>query len=253
MTLNTSTLRPGLLVSMKTSVTGNVRYFREDIQRQKVTKDGRAESEWNTKRTIADHVEHEEAIKTRTKVRVAITKVCASSAFGLLCPESDAAELEAAIKEARQIAADFNETAKLTRVTINVLTGRIAADDVEAVKAINSEVADLLRQMEDGVKNLDVKSIRDAAQKARGVGMMLTEESSTRVNVAIEAARKAATAIKKAGDQAAAEVDLRTVRKLKEARTAFLEIGDDEPKQIAKPAARGRAVAFRPEEPAPVK
>ncbi len=43
-----------------------------------------------------------------------------------------------------ELADEFNATARLTRLYVNVIAGRIAPDDVEAVKAINSEVRDLL-------------------------------------------------------------------------------------------------------------
>lgn len=245
MTIQTSTLRPGLLVSLKTSVRGNVSYQRRDIIRERV-KEGKAEAKWETERVITDVQEHEAASLARSKAIIAIRKVCAQSAFGLLCPEQDAEELEKAIAEARSIVDEFNATATLSRVRIYIMTGRVAADDVEAVRAINSEVSDLLKQMQDGVKNLDVKAVRDAANKARAIGSMLSEDASLRIQGAIEAARKAARQMVKSGDQAAQEIDKRTIRKIAEARTAFLDL--DDAKEIAAPKEKARALDFVPEE-----
>lgn len=229
-----STIRPGLLVSLKTSVIGNVRYQRRDI----ISEAGHAK--WETDRLIADPVEHEAAAKARGAARSLISKVCIASAFGLLCPEADADKLEQAIKEARKVADAFNETAALSRVNVYVITGKVASDDVEAAKSITSEVRDLLETMEEGLKNLDVKKIRQATYDAKRVGNMLTPEAAGRVQLAIDAARSSARQIVKAGEQAAAEVDLSTIRRLQEVRTSFLDL--DEVKEVARPVEQARAV-----------
>lgn len=245
MTLQTSTLRPGLLVSLKTSVRGNVSYSKQTIESEHVTEDGAQRAVWETVRRIADPAEHEAAAKVRSKARSLISAVCANSAFGLLCPEANAAELESAMAEARKLVADFNANAALTRISLYIIAGRVAPDDVEAVRAINSEVRDLLADMQEGVQNLSVKAIREAADKARSIGQMLTPDAQARINVAIEAARKTARAIVKAGEQAAVEVDRRTLRTLEEARTAFLDI--DQPTAApAMPEAESRALDFTP-------
>lgn len=242
--MKTSTLRPGLLVSLKTSVSGNVSYQKQVIEDAHLTEDGAQQARWETQRTISDPEEHENAVKARSKARAKIRSVCADSAFGMLCPESDADKLEAAIKEAREIADGFNEVAKLTRVTVYVITGRIAPDDVEAVKAINSEVKDLLNAMSAGIENLDVKKVREAASRAKEVGAMLSTDAQARVQIAVDAARAAAKKIVAAGDQAAKEIDRATIRKITEMRTAFLDL--DEAKAIEAPAAEQRALDLTP-------
>lgn len=242
MTIQTSTLRPGLLVSLKTSVTGNVTYTKKIIAGAHRDEAGKEVARWETERTITDPVEHEAAKKARSKARSLINGICAHSAFGLLCPEQDAEMLEKAVLDARAVADEFNATAKLSRVGIYVLTGRIAPDDVEAVKAINSEVRELLGEMAEGIKNLDVKAVRDAADRAKSLGMMLNAESADRVQVAVETARKAARKIVAAGEQAAAEIDLRAVRQITDARTMFLDL--DDAREVLAPQARGRAIDF---------
>ena len=238
--LQTSTLRPGLLVSLKTSITGNVSYDRRDIESNHRTEEGKSKAKWETERTVEDPEELERAAETRGKAASLIRSVCAKSAFGLLCPETAAEELTKAVENARALAEEFNSTAKLTRVTIYVMTGRIAPDDVEAVKALNSEVRDLLSDMQRGVEKFDVKVIRESASKAKQLGAMLSVEAAGRVQVAIDAARGAASKIVKAGEEAAKELDMRTVRLLNDARTAFLDL--DEGRAIATPAAQGRAI-----------
>lgn len=242
--LNTSTLRPGLLVSLSTSIRGNVRYDKRVITPETKTEDGVQKATWETTRIIVDAEEYERAKKARAEAGHAIRRICATSAFGLLCPEADAEELAKGINEARRICDAFNDSATLTRIGVYVITGRIAPDDVEAVKAINSEVRGLMDAMEEGIKNLDVKVIRDAASKARQIGSMLTPDAQARIALAIETARNAAKKIVSAGEAAAVEVDTKALRTLKEQRVAFLDL--DEAGEVQAPTVQGRAVDFTP-------
>lgn len=242
MTFKTSTLRPGLLVSMKTSVTGNVRYSKETIESDHALPTGERKASWNTERLISDPAEHEAATKARGRACTIVRAICSHTAFGYLCPEDAGDALEKAIAAARAEVDAFNAGAKITRITFYVIAGRIAPDDVEAVRAINSEVRDLLAEMETGIKNLDVKVVRDAASRAKQLGAMLSPDAAARVQIAIDAARGLATRIKAAGEQAAQEVDAATVRRITEARTAFLDL--EEAGAIATPAAEARAVDF---------
>lgn len=128
-------------------------------------------------------------------------------------------------------------------MSVYVITGRVAPDDVEAVKAINSEVRDLLTMMAQGVEKLDVKTIRDAASRARDLGSMLPPETEARVKIAIDTAREAAKKIVKAGETAAREIDMGAVRKITEMRTTFLDL-DEISGTRAPSAAPARAVDF---------
>lgn len=234
MTLATSTLRPGLLVSLKTSCHGNVKYDRIDLE------DGREVSKWETTRTIADADEYERAKKAQSKASSIIRSVCSQSAFGLICPEAQADALEGAIAHARRVIEEFNWTAQLTRVHVYVIAGKVASDDVEAVKAINSEVRDLIDRLEQGVSNCDVEVIRSAANKAREIGNILTPDAQVRIQFAIDAARKVAKDIVKAGEGAALEVDKLAIRKIAEQRTAFLDFS--EAPEISAPVTQARAI-----------
>jgi hypothetical protein len=242
-----TTLRPGLLVSLKTSVTGNVEYFKQTIEADHDTEEGKRKARWETERTISDPVEHEAALKVRSRALTLIRGVCSRSAFGLLCPEIMTDKLDRAVAQARELADEFNKTATLTTVSIYVITGRIAPDDVEAVKAINAEVRELLEDMDRGLRRLDVDAVRDAANRARNIGAMLSPDAAARINVAIEAARGAARRMVRAGEQAANELDRATLARIEEARTAFLDL--DEAGEIEAPEAEGRAVDLLPTAP----
>jgi hypothetical protein len=245
MAMQSTTLRPGLLVSLKTSLSGNVSYDKVTLESAHLTTSGEQRERWETLKTITDPAEQERAEKARSKAAGLVRAVCAHSAFGLLCPESDKDALEAAIAAARKVAEEFNDSAALSRVSVYVITGRIAADDVEAVRAINSEVSGLLETMARGVSTLDVKTIRDAADRAKSVGAMLPAETAARMQVAIDAARSAARQIVKAGETAAQEIDTRAIRRITEARTAFLDL-DDNGNDVAAPQETARGIDFEP-------
>lgn len=243
--MQTTTLRPGLLVSLKTSLTGNVTYDKKILELEHITEGGTERAKWETEREVMNPVEYEEAKKIRGKARSLIGGVCAHSAFGLLCPESRTDDLEGAISEARALVRDFNATAQLTRISVYIITGRVARDDAEAVRAINSEVRDLIDAMAQGVKSLDVQAVRDAANKARDIGAMLSPEAEEKVKLAIDAARSVARRIVKAGDAAAAEIDIAVIRQISEQRTAFLDLDEAEATK-APEAVPGRALDLLP-------
>jgi hypothetical protein len=141
------------------------------------------------------------------------------------------------------VARAFNATATWTRVAFFVLVGRVASDDLSAMRAINSEVRDLIADMESGVKNLDAAQIRDAANKANSIGKMLTPEAAERLQSSIDAVRKQARAITKAGETAAVEVDQTVFATLAQSRTAFLEL-ETVAADVVAPEAEGRGVDF---------
>ena len=244
-----STLRPGLLVSLKTSIRGNVSYKTRDIEKEHQVGEGETRARWETERTVENKAELTRATKARGKARHAISSVCSRTSFGLLCPESWEKSLQEGIARARQIATDFNARARVTELAVYVIVGRVAQDDVEAVRAINSEVRDLMREMTVGIKELDPRRVRDAANRARSVGAMLTPEAAERIKSAIEVARASARQIIKAGEEAAKEVDRESIKKINQVRTAFLDLDEAAILPVRTPEARGRAVDLVLEKP----
>jgi hypothetical protein len=245
MAFTTSTLRPGLLVALSTSLRGNVQYVPKVIEADHRTEDGKQKATWETTRIIEDPAEHEAGVKARGKARSIVTAVCSQSSFGLLCAEASRDRLTKAIEEAQAVARDFNSVATLSVLSVNVMVGRIASDDVQAVKAINSEVADLMEQMEDGIKRLDVKAVREAANRAKQLEDMLSAEATGKMQVAIETARRAARQISKAAEVGAADVDTAAINRIREMRTQFLDL--DDAGTIAAPQAQARAIDLDPD------
>lgn len=219
-------IRPGLMVSLKSTVAGGIHYSHSEIK-----EDGNT-AEWKTTRVTDDPAEHDRAVKARGLALTTIRKLCASTAFGLLCPEDRESELDEACKVAQGIAREHNATANYTRIGIYVLKGRIASTDEQAARAIGEEVRSLIEAMNAGVDKLDPEAIREAANKAKQMSTMLSAEQSEKVNDAIEAARKAARTIvkriEKNGEEAA--VVLMDIQRgaLEKARIAFLDLESDE-------------------------
>jgi hypothetical protein len=255
--MNPSLIRPGLLVSLRSNLRGGVVYQRRTIQHD--TREGAAAiAEWETRREITDADEHARAVVARGAARTAITRVCCASTFGLLCPQSKEADLAAAIEEAQRIAAEFNATARCTRVDVFALVGRIASDDAEAARAIGSEVRELLDSMRAAVAAADVAAIRDAANKARAVSGMLSADVKGKVSAAIAEVRGIARDIVKRAEgvaDAAAEI-VRDVQmsKLDAARFAVLDLVSEEAPALAPSQVTAPAFDFdaAPDAPAPV-
>lgn len=250
------TLRPGLLVNMFTKVEGNVTYHNIDRDVQRLDKT--EVTDIHTRKQVSDVEEQDAAIKQRTKIRGLILSVCVSTAFSnmLLCPD-DTVEvkdidgnvktvkreelLRDAIVQCRRLADEFNATARTTRVSFYCMTGRIAQNDVETVRAITSEIRQLMDNMQAGVKALDSDMIRKNANSLTETGKVLTPEVGSRLESAIKASRAVANKLGKAGEQAAKEIDRQALAKIKMARNLFLDI-DTEPRQAVKPKMRGRNI-----------
>lgn len=244
--MTTSMLKPGILVSLKTSINGGVRYDRVDLDAATAADDKAAISRWETTRTIMDPVEHDRAIKIRGQAAALVRAVTVQTLFGLLCPEDAEAALDKAVEEAREMARAHNADAKLTRVSVYCLKGRIASSDEEAARGIASEVSDLLREMEDGIRAVDVKAVRGAADRARKIGALLDVEQSRQVSEAVEAARTAAKEIVKrikiGGEEATAVLAKMNLTAISTARIAFLDLDGTTAEPVQLPVSNPRAL-----------
>lgn len=242
--MQTNNVKPGFLVALSTSIAGNVSYVKQDLEAESIGTGARVK--WETTRFTNDLAEHEAAIKARGRAVAIVRSQCSIVGQGtLMCPESNEAQLESAIAEARRIVSEFNSMARLSQINFSVWVGKLVSDDAETMRGINNEVRILLDQMASGVKALNAKAIRDAANKATQLGQMLTPEAKGRVNFAIDKARQAARQIVKSGEQAAKAVDQTVIARLiGEQRVAFLDL--DAENEIATPEAEAVAVDLEP-------
>lgn len=234
-------LKPGYLVSLKTTIKGGVQYGRQDIEPDHKTETGARRAQWQTLRIIPMPEEYEAAQVARSKARSLIVGACVQSSFGLLCPMENEAALWDAIAQARDTARAFNERSELSKVECYVLTGRIAESSAEAERAIASELRELLDAMKEGIQGADVAAIREAASKARAVGAMLSGSVQAQVGDAIAQARKAAREIakrvEKAGESARAVIAELRYDDIERARFAFLDTDEAAPAEVVPPVA----------------
>lgn len=244
-TMTTKMLRPGLLVSLSARISGGVVYDRKDLEAgdamKRFVSDKAAVSKWETTKVIEDPAEYERAVKIRGQVRNLIASVCARSDFGLLCPASREFDLQRAIEESKRVAAEHNASARRSFVSVYVISGRIAQDDAEAARAVASEVRGLIDEMERGIKGADVETIRKAANAAKSLGAMLTDDASAKLTDAISQARAAAREIvkrvEKSGEEMAKVVSEVKLDALSTARFAFLDLDGSKPVESAPVAA----------------
>jgi len=231
----TTLLKPGILVSLKTTLEGGVRYKVQDLDAPAETpdpNDKRAVTRWETTKVVDDPAEHERAVKVRANAGATIRAVCSATAFGLLCPEARQGDLDAAVTAARAMVADFNASAACTTIHVYVLTGRIAESDTEAMRAIASELTTLLAEIEQGIKGADPKAIREACKRAQSLGAILDEQQGQLVADAVQAGRDAARAIvrrvQKDGEDSLAVIAELTAEQaltpIETARFAFLDL-----------------------------
>lgn len=247
MSTNYTTIRPGLLIGLKTTINGGVSYTKIDLEAARIdTATGVERARWETTRVVSDADEHKRAVEVRGRVRTTILRECFATAFGYVCPATNEKALRAAVMEARSLAASFNRDAKHSVVQVNVLIGRIAANDQEAAKAIADETRELVEAMTQAIEQADVATIRDAANRARRVASMLSDETQGKVSAAIEQARKAARElvrrVEKSGEQAAAVIAELSTEALTSARFALLDIDAPEGAEAVAPPAPAPAL-----------
>src|SRR5512139_1299844 len=149
-------VKPGTLVSLKTHIGGgNVRYRKQDIEYEHIAADGTLQSRWDTTKTVIDPDEQKRASQVVGKARYLITKLCAESRHWLLCPVENTEALDAAVIAARALVDDFNAAALYTRIELDVVRGRVAADDVETARSVFAATERFLGEMQEALQSLE--------------------------------------------------------------------------------------------------
>jgi hypothetical protein len=248
--MRVSTIMPGIMVALTIRTRGNVNYSKVDLENNR-TEAGEARARWETTRTIADPAEFEKAQKTRSAARALISAKCSRTTFGLIALKSREAELEETVGAALALIRDFNEEARMTRLELSVMYGQIAADDEKAIKAMNSEMRDIIDDMEAAVRNIDAEAIRKAAIAAKSAAKMLNPEVAARVQSAIAVGREFATRISAAANVAAVTVDTIALEALSTARASFLDLSDTEEVKVENVKVAARIIDDFADDPSP--
>jgi hypothetical protein len=224
---------PGILVALKTRVRGGIEYQRTALDE---AEDGTVKK-WETTRYMEDPAERERANELRSKAARSVSKLCVRTTFGLLCRIDREDELDEAVVAMRAMVTEFNRTAEHCFVSASVIKGRIADNDEEAIRAIIDEAQEVLEAMDgalaEAAKNADedaVKAVRKAADRAKALKGMMTPESASRIDNALEAARATARVIVKRGEDLGDRVATALVNaerdQFDKARFAFLDMAE---------------------------
>lgn len=222
-------LKPGILVALSTQIRGGASYQRVDLETGLKVETGAQVDKWETTKTVADPEEYTRATKVRATISAIIRRTCIEVGPNVvICPEANEGELNAAITRSRVLRDEFNASSTYAQISVRVWKGRIASTDEEAMQAVGEEVRELLSAMSTGIDKLDAEAIREAADQARKLGMVLDESQAATVNEAVKQARAAARTIvrriEKEGEQAA--IVARDIQRgaIEKARIAFLDL-----------------------------
>lgn len=245
MAITQTTIRPGYLVNIRTSIKGNVEYTKSEETVR--TEGGTEVSEWTTERLVKNAKEQAEAVEIRSKARQMVAGICIQTEFAMLCLASRRAELDEAFDRARALCVEFNRNSTYTRIKFVGVAGFIADNDETAIKAIRSEMTELLEEITAGIDGLDPERVKDAAARAKKIGNMLPDEMQVRLNDTLKDVRKVAKKMVEAGEQVAIEIDAEVLNKITFARTAFLDIDGGEALEAPEDDT-GRAVDLHPAE-----
>lgn len=188
------TLRPGMLVAVRTKIEGGHETARHKVLREVLPAgDGGGDGLYEKteiERRVADVEEFERACKARASARYAIARVCLPSDFGLLCVLGQDV-LDAAIRDADAICRTFNDTARYSKIRCWVLVGSIAESDTAAQQALMGELREAIGAVREAVRLRDPGAIRDAAAKALALAPMIDQPGE--IEDTVRAARRAAT------------------------------------------------------------
>lgn len=200
-------IRPGFLIVLKTSLIGNISYHKQVLEREHIDADGSEKARWETQRVIGDREEHNAGRKAQADARVKITAICTNTAFGLLCPAEKEQELRQAIREAKEVEAAFNRSARLSRINVYTIVGKIEAERFDVVSAMAAEAKDLLGAIQAGIRNRNAGEIRTAANELRRLSDMFSENGRQKLQEALNAGRGAARKIVKTPEGPAHELE----------------------------------------------
>ena len=224
-------IKPGLIVALATTVNGGVWYRRIELDAAGVAPEGGTGevARWETARTIADPKEHRAADLLRASIGNKAAGLCCRTPFGLICPPENEDALLATMASKEAEVAVFNRDARFTRVTMSFLTGRVDALDEASWKAVAREVAVLVDEMEQAIREGSVSETRKAADKLNKMTGILEGDSAIRAQAAVDEARGIARKLVKAAGDAvatAAIVEREALNELRSARFAFLDMDD---------------------------
>jgi len=201
---NAKYINDGFLVVGAISQSGCVSYTHKD---RTTAKNGEGlEEDWSTHKVVLS-IDEQRALSTtrRTLTRKISGLGTWISDFGIFVRKDRANELEAALSVANEGVRDFNAKAKYTRLTSNFTVFEISGGDERVAKALYDNTVELLNEMNECVEKGDVKRLRYAIKRMRGVSDVLPATTGVKLAEQIKAAREAAKAAIKVSKESGSE------------------------------------------------
>lgn len=245
-------LPPSYIVLQNVSVQGAVSYERLDLDLQTEQDDDglvNTEERRTTIRRVRNADEYTAATQLAGRMRTMLRSIGYTLHSGVVfVRQNRREELDAADTEMKQMCIAFNKKARHHFVR-NSLVRVVATSDAEsAAREIACSIQEQLRELRDAVASCDVDRIRNLAGQAKAILPTLREDDGQRIQEAIDAARLAASYIRKEVVSKGRQIE--DVRKeldtsvIDQARLSFLQF--DVPEEVK--AARSSVEQARFEE-----
>lgn len=157
-------IRPGILVAEKVTISGGIHYDKE--LEESYFEDERQIRKWRTTAIVDDVSERQKAQMVRSQIYSLTRKVCASTPIGLICSEERSGELAEALREARRKRNEFNSEAKTCYMRTHHALFEVNPDNKQAVEAIVDHVADIANRVDEAITSSEEEVIQKAPRSA---------------------------------------------------------------------------------------
>ena len=227
-------LQDGYLVVGAITQRGCVSYSHKNREEQ--TDGKRLDADWQTHKVCLSVEEDKKLGFTRGILTRKIEQLGTSlSGYGVYIPVTKARELEETIREVYQGIEDYNSESEYTRLEGSFVVFPIKGGDERVAQVLYNRTVDLLGAVNSAIEKGDVKGLRDALGKMKGLDRVLPVNTGEKLTKMIETARKAARravkAVKKSTDieskQAEKIANELSGLNVEGIRASFVEIADE--------------------------
>lgn len=194
----------GSLVVYSTHREGGVNY-KKQVLKTKAEGDVLEET-WKTEKTLYSKKEYDQAQALLRKGATIIRNITTATPIGRVCKPERVEKLRAKIEKVKDEIREFNSTSEFVTASFPFAVFDIAASHKEALEAIVAGFKNAVDNLEQKIKEVDVKGIRAIISDLKGVEDLIVDDSvSLQVSAAIDAikeqARKAKRDVEKKGEE----------------------------------------------------
>jgi len=184
-------IKDGYLVVGTITQRGCVSYTHSD--RDEKIEGERLDADWSTHKVCLSVEEDKKLGFTRGKLTRSIEALGSSLAgYGTYVPITKAQELEDAIKSVYAEIEAYNREAQYTRLEGSYVVFPIKGGDERIAQVLYQKAVRLLNSVAESIDKGDVKGLRDALGKMKGLDSVLPNDTGQKLSKMIEDARKKA-------------------------------------------------------------